>query len=238
MTGPQRFAQAPRPLPEQDVTITRIQQTRRGRFALFDKEGFLFSLDSETFFTRRIEEGLTLAPEELAELRGVSETRRAADKALDYLSVRDYAAGELYQKLCQRFDEHSAAAAVAKAAGLGLLDDERFARRRASYLMQRSRSRREIARQLAEKGVDRDLIDRVLEELYQPDETDDAPDPETAAALALVRKHYARKLAEGRREAVLAALARRGFGYAAARDALALYAEELEQEAEALETEE
>lgn len=232
MNGPQRSARAARPLPEQPVTITRIQQTRRGRFALFAEEGFLFSLDSETFFTRRIEEGQTLSPGELAELRGVSETRRAADKALDCLSVRDYAAGELYQKLCQKYDEHSAAAAVAKASGLGLLDDERYARSRAKYLMQRSRSRREITRRLAEKGVERAIIDRVLDELYQPEEADGAPDPETAAALALVRKSYARKLTEGRREAVLAALARRGFGYSAARAALELYEEEQAQKTE------
>ena len=211
----------------ENIRITRIQKTKKDRFALFCGEEFLFSVDAETFFTRHLEEGMTFAPWELEGLRAASETRKAADKALQYLSLRDHASGELYKKLCQRFDEHSAAAAVAKAASLGLLDDEAFARRRAKALLQRSKSRREIARHLAEKGVARDTIDAVLEELYEPEEPDpDAPDPETAAALALLRKSYARKLAEGRRENVLAALARRGFSYSAAREAMDLYQEE------------
>ncbi len=207
------------------VTITEIRKTRQGRFALFCENGFLFSLDSETFFTRSIGEGMALAPAELEELRAASETRKAADKALQYLSLRDYASGELYQKLCTRFDEPSAAAAVAKAADLGLLNDEQFARHRARYLLERHKSRREIARHLAQKGIDRETAEAVLEELFQPAQPD-GPGPEAAAALALLRKSYARRLAEGRRDAVLAALARRGFSYAAVREALEWYGEE------------
>lgn len=217
------------------VRITRIQKTKKERFALFCGDAFLFSVDAETFFTRHLEEGMVFEPWELEGLRAVSETRKAADKALQYLSMRDYASGELYQKLCQRFDEHSAAAAVAKAAGLGLLNDEAFARHRAKALLQRNKSRREIARHLAEKGIDREMIDTVLEELYEPQqpEPDGGPDPETASALALLRKSYARKLAEGKRENVLAALARRGFSWSAVREALALYEDEEEQAEEA-----
>ena len=204
------------------ICITEIRKTRQGRFALFCAEGFLFSLDSETFFTRAIGEGMAVAPAELEELRAASETRKAADKALQYLSLRDYASGELYQKLCARFDEHSAAAAVAKAAGLGLLNDENFARHRAKYLLERHKSRREIARHLAQKGIARETADAVLEELYRPGQAD-GPSPEAAAALALLRKSYGRRLAEGRRDAVLAALARRGFSYTAVREALEWY---------------
>lgn len=211
------------------IRITRIQKTKKERFALFSGEEFLFSVDAETFFTRHLEEGMAFEPWELEGLRAASETRKAADKALQYLSMRDYASGELYQKLCQRFDEHSAAAAVAKAARLGLLNDEAFARHRAKSLMQRNKSRREIARHLAEKGIERELADAVLEELYEQEQPEDAPDPETASALALLRKSYARKLAGGKRENVLAALARRGFSYAAVREALALYEDEAEQ---------
>lgn len=211
---------------DQRIQITGIRKTKQGRFALFDENGFLFSLDSETFFTHTIEEGMTLTPRQLGELRAVSATRKAADKALEYLSLRDYASGELYQKLLARFDEHSAAAAVAKAADLGLLNDEQFARHRARYLLERHKSRREIARHLAQKGIGRETADAVLEELFQPAQPD-GPGPEAAAALALLRKSYARKLAEGRRDAVLAALARRGFSYAAVREALEWYGEEL-----------
>ena len=42
------------------TTITRIQKTRLGRFSLYGEEGFLFSLDSETYFSCGVEEGDTL----------------------------------------------------------------------------------------------------------------------------------------------------------------------------------
>ncbi|MFR9159980.1 MAG: hypothetical protein ACLVJ8_06130 [Ruthenibacterium lactatiformans] len=74
-----------------------------------------------------------------------------------------------------------------------------------------NRSPREIRRRLAEKGIDRDAVDTALAEL--------APD-ETQACRALIEKNYGRRLREGGRDKVIAALARRGFSYGAIRAAL------------------
>ena len=48
---------------------------------------------------------------------------------------------------------------------LELLDDARFAAQKAAWLKTRHKSRREAQRQLAEKGVDRNLIDEALDEV-------------------------------------------------------------------------
>lgn len=144
-------------------------------------------------------------------LKEQSDTRKAKDKALGYLSLRDHASGELYDKLCRKFDARSAAAAVAEMQRLGLINDENFARHRAKYLAEQNRSPREIRRRLAEKGIDRDAVDTALAEL--------APD-ETQACRALIEKNYGRRLREGGRDKVIAALARRGFSYGAIRAAL------------------
>lgn len=209
------------------IQITRISQTRRGRFALFCEEEFLFSVDSETFFAQRLEEGRRFTPAELEDLRAKSDTRKAKDKALQYLSLRDYASGELYDKLCLKFDPHSAAAAMAKMAELGLLNDEAFARHRAKYLLGQNKSRSQIARHLAEKGVDRATAAEVLDELYESAaQNGEGPPPDVAAALCLLEKSYGRKLAEGKRENVLAALARRGFSLGDAKAAIELWREQ------------
>ena len=128
---------------------------------------------------------------------------------MDYLSLRDHAAGELYQKLCRKFDAHSAAYAVARAGELGLLNDVSFARRRAAELLRKRKSRREILNDLSAKGIDRDTAADVVEELFA--ETDDGESPELETARALVQRQYAAKLAAGKRDQVAAALARRGF---------------------------
>ena len=155
---------------------------------------------------------------QIEELRKKSETRRALDKAMDYLSLRDHAAGELYQKLCRKFDAHSAAYAVARAGELGLLNDVSFARRRAAELLRKRKSRREILNDLSAKGIDRDTAADVVEELFA--ETDDGESPELETARALVQRQYAAKLAAGKRDQVAAALARRGFSHAVIREVL------------------
>ena len=148
------------------MKISKITETKRGRFALFDEEGeLLFSVDGETLVKNDIREGAALDAAALSELHAQSETRKAKDKALGYLSLRDHASGELYGKLCQKFDPHSAAAAVAEMQRLDLLDDEKFARHRAKYLLEKHKSAREISQSLARLGIDRETVQAVLEEL-------------------------------------------------------------------------
>lgn len=199
--------------------LTQIKETKKGRLALFLDGEFVFSLDEDTFAGASLHEGDDLEPWQVEELRKQSDTRRALDKAMDYLSLRDHAAEELYQKLCRKFDEHSAAYAVARAGELGLLDDAGFARRRAAELLRKRKSRREILRDLAAKGIDRDTAAQAVEALY--DSGEDGEDPEEAAARALVERQYAAKLAAGKRDQVAAALARRGFSHAIIRTVLA-----------------
>ena len=199
--------------------LTQIKETKKGRLALFLDGEFVFSLDEDTFARANLHEGDDLEPWQVEELRKQSDTRRALDKAMDYLSLRDHASGELYQKLCRKFDEHSAAYAVARAGELGLLDDAGFARRRAAELLRKRKSRREILRDLAAKGIDRDTAAQAVEALY--DIAPEGEDPELATARALVERQYAAKLAAGKREQVAAALARRGFSHAVIREVLA-----------------
>ncbi len=200
--------------------ITDIKTTKKGRIALFLDGAFAFSLAPETFADAALHTGDALNEAEVERLRGESDTRRALDSAMDMLALRDHAAGELYRKLCRKFDAPTAAAAVQKAAALGLLDDAAVARRRAAELARKNKSRREMLRDLTARGIDADTAAAAVEALYAA-AADDAPDPELAAAQAVVQKHYARKLAEGRRDQVAAALARRGFGHAVIRAALA-----------------
>lgn len=198
--------------------LTQIKETKKGRLALFLDGEFAFSLDEDTFAAAALHQDDDLTEWQVEELRKKSETRRALDKAMDYLSLRDHAAGELYQKLCRKFDAHSAAYAVARAGELGLLNDDSFARRRAAELLRKRKSRREIMNDLTSKGIDRDTAAEAVEALFA--ETEDGQNPELETARALVARQYAAKLAAGKREQVAAALARRGFGHAVIREVL------------------
>ena len=59
---------------------------------------------------------------------------------------------------------------------------------------------------------------QALESVYAPDT--DGESPELEAAAALVRSRYMKKLADGRRDLVVAALQRRGFAYSVIKEAI------------------
>ena len=198
--------------------LTQIKETKKGRLALFFDGEFAFSLVENTFADAGLHQDDDLEEWQIEELRKKSETRRALDKAMDYLALRDHAAGELYQKLCRKFDAHSAAYAVARAEELGLLNDAGFARRRAAERLRKRKSRREILNDWSANGIDRDTAAEVVEELFA--EGEDGENPELATARALVERQYAAKLAAGKRDQVAAALARRGFSHAVIREVL------------------
>lgn len=60
-----------------------------------------------------------------------------------------------------------------------------------------------------------------VEALFAQSEEDEEENPELANARALVERHYAAKLAQGKWQQVAAALARRGFSHSVIRQALA-----------------
>lgn len=155
----------------------------------------------------------SLTPEEKE-----SDPVKARAKALELLSGREYASAELYDKLCLRFEEPAAAQAVAEMVERGWVDDARYARTRAHSLLCARKSRRAAAQALGQKGLARAEIETALDEVYAADP--DGTDPEREAALGLLRGSLRRRLAEGRRDLVTAALQRRGFSWAVIRAAL------------------
>lgn len=202
-----------------EITLSDVRPTKRGRMALFvqksGEEQFLFSVDEETAARMHLAAGCVLTALQLQQAHSQSDLRRAKDKALQYLSLRDHAGNELYRKLCRKFDEASSAAAVAEMQRLGLLDDAAFAVHRAAYLCRKGKSRREISMTLAQLGIDRELREEALETL---------PQPEEETLRALVEKSYRSKLAAGKVQNVTAALVRRGFSAREVRAVLEEYA--------------
>ena len=88
-------------------------------------------------------------------------------------------------------------------------------------LLRKRKSRRAILDDLHAKGIDRGAAAEAVEDLFAQSEEDEEENPELANARALVERHYAAKLAQGKWQQVAAALARRGFSHSVIRQALA-----------------
>ena len=144
---------------------------------------------------------------------------KARARALDALASREMSSAQLYERLCYGFTEQAAAAAVAEMVERDYVNDDRYAEARAHSLLAARKSRRAAAQNLRQKGgLSSTQIEQALESVYAPDE--DGESPELEAAAALVRSRYMKKLADGRRDLVVAALQRRGFAYSVIKEAI------------------
>ena len=198
------------------MTITAIEPRRKGLCALYIDGELAMKLDVETVLAHRFDVGREISDEQLHACVIDSDRKRCKDKAMWLISYRDHSRRELIDKLRRDYSAESAEAAVSRLEELGLIDDGRFARRYAADLINlKHLSERGVRQKLHEKGVDRDLIDEVIDEL----EFD-----EQAQIRDIIEKKYARSLGDeaGRRRAVNA-LARLGFGYSDIRSAMAEY---------------
>ena len=156
--------------------------------------------------------------------RPLTEEEKSADlakaraRALETLASQEISSGQLYERLCRKFTEQTAAQVVAEMVERQYLDDDRYAEVRARGLLAARKSRRAAAQNLRQKGLSLNQIQQALEQVYTPDE--EGEDPELEAAASLVESRYRSKLAAGRRDLVVAALMRRGFAYPVIKEAV------------------
>lgn len=145
----------------------------------------------------------------------------AMDKAVALLASRARTEKEIADALLKNaYPEEIVARVMARLHEAGYLDDGDFAERWASSRATKGMGARRIRMELRQKGVDADTIERAITSM----------DTEQLSDGALMA---ARKAARGKdlslpseRQKVLAALARRGYDYAAARQALQALMEE------------
>ena len=154
----------------------------------------------------------------LAEEEKSTDAAKARTRAMELLAGQELSSGQLYERLNRRYTQQTSAAVVAEMVQREYINDARYAETRAHALLAAKKSRRAAARNLRQKGLDAQQISAALEETYAPDEA--GRDPELEAAAALVEGRYRGKLAAGRKDLVVAALARRGFAYPVIKEAI------------------
>lgn len=204
------------------MTVTAIEPRRKGLCAIYIDGEEALKLDAETVLSHRILVGSEITDEDLHACVIDSGNKRCKDKAMWLISYRDHSRHELIEKLRRDYPASSAEAAVSRLEELGLVDDERYARRYAAELINvRHLSDRGVRQKLREKGIDRDLIDGIMAE-FEVDERTQIRE--------IIKKNYARTLSDekARRRAVNA-LSRLGFGYSDIKSVLAEYIEPEEE---------
>ena len=153
-------------------------QRRRGSLVQLVLDGEPAALiDRKTFEESPYEVGSSLSEEQWVALKKESKTRRAWDKALYLLSLRDYARAQLQRKLEREAGSELARETVERLERAGLLNDGAYARRLARDMVERRHfSRRRTLQELTARGLDRETAEEAVEEL-EPDDAEQALDP-------------------------------------------------------------
>ncbi len=168
-------------------------------------EGDKLLIDREILERCNIKKGSELSLEDVRELVLVSESYRAKQRALWYLSRSDISEKSLYNKLRRGFSEKASAFATEQMVKRGYLDDRRFAENLSRSLSEHNISANAAVGKMLEKGLEMELIKDVLKG-YK--------DHDTNRIVNLLGTKYKNKMGdEAAIQKTIAALARRGFSF-------------------------
>ncbi len=209
------------------MEIVSAEAGRQHLYTVRLDDGQQAQIDKTVWERTEYREGADIGEKEWEALCRQSQEHRVKERALYYLSLRDYGSGELISKLCTAgFDRILSQQAVDRLCDAGLIDDERCAAMLARDMRERKLyPKRRIAMALREKGFCAPVIEAALNAL---------PDSDEQQALELLyKKRYNGADDRGQREKALGMLARYGFSYSVSRHAL----EEWEKEQTEQETE-
>lgn len=159
----------------------------------------------------------------------MSELETAKKRAMYLLGGRDYSRRGLYEKLLNNYSEETCEAVAEMMCEYGYIDDARYAGRLAkTYIEGRKYGARRAKIMMRQKGLEDDTIEKALSAYSGGAIEEQLAD--------LIEKKYADRLflegLEGKKEQqkVIAALARRGYGYGEIKEAVELVRERLADE--------
>ena len=183
--------------------------------ALFLDGEYIADIDKETLLLQKIGVGSELSEEDLAQLIRRSNEKRAKEKALYLLGIRDYSRKELVDKIRQETSDEAAELAERRMQELGLLNDHNFAQKYAKDLLfRKNHSASKAEFELIKKGIDKDLAREVIEALQ--------PDAKESILRVLAGRKYSNLLRQGESgvKKAVASLQRLGYRWEDIRAAL------------------
>lgn len=145
------------------IKIT-AQKRHSNRFNIFLSNDERISVTDDLILRFSLSRGLELNETEIEALKQAADVAFTREKALELLSLRDHAAGELYTKLLQKgYQKVAIEAAIEYLQGKNYLNDERFISLFMKELVERKRlGPAKIREKLYQRGLHSDLINEHL----------------------------------------------------------------------------
>jgi regulatory protein len=149
------------------MTITSVEKVKgKDMMRVFIDNNYSFTIPSEDYIKNNLYEETEISEEKLSHIRTGVLVRAAREQAVRYLTFKDRSESEMLKKLREAgFDADVAQTAASELKAIGYLDDNRFALK---YISERRRtkalSKKALAYELKNKGIDGEIIERALSE--------------------------------------------------------------------------
>ncbi len=190
------------------MIITNIEAATNAKYKVYIDGEYAFILYKKELSRYHIAAGQELEEGVWQKIRTEVIGKRAKLRALHLLNDMGRTEAQLRQKLERDgYTTDVVEEAVSYVKSFGYINDENYAR---IYIDSRKnrKSRKEIFANLLQKGIDREVVDRVFEECYEGE------DARKAIAQILKKKHYDPETADRKEtQKILGYLSRKGFGY-------------------------
>lgn len=155
-------------------SVTSIERQKRNssRFSVFVDGSYTFGCTAAELVDLNISKGDQLSEERLNEITAYLQTSRARQKAISYLARRSHSCQEMKDYLQRKgFDSDLIENTLSWLRGQKYLNDVLFAEQWVdSRLRTAPRGRRKLLMELQQKGIDRELAARVVDENLPPED--------------------------------------------------------------------
>lgn len=191
------------------MIVTQLTDMGKGRYKVYIEERPAFVLYRGELNRLGIREGEEVTEGTLREIREEILPLRAKKRAMNLLQKREYTSAALREKLRDgEYPEDCIEEAVAYVESYGYVDDLRYARDFIVYNLDR-KSRMRIEQDLMRKGIRKDMVRAVFEEL---EEEGTRQDEASMVRSLLEKKKYDARTADGQeKQRMYAFLYRKGF---------------------------
>lgn len=198
---------------EDNMIISRLEEVKTKVKVYLDEE-YAFTLSEKDIGEYQLREGLEISSELYDNLLWKVLFPRAKEKVVAALRVKDRCEQELRRKLKEQgFPPEVIQETVNYVSYYGYLNDERYA---TAYIKGRmnKKSKQMLLMELQQKGVEQDLIQIVLHQVYAEAEQEEAhEDPELTAIRKAINKKTKNpeELTASEKQKLMASLYRKGF---------------------------
>lgn len=194
------------------MIVTDVIELDKKRSKVFLDGEFAFVLYKGELRDYKIKVGSDLSLNTYDEITGTVLSKRVKLRAMNLLQKKDYTEKQLRDKLNEGlYSQELVDEAIDYVKSYKYLDDNRYARDYITYHMS-MRSRNRIIQDLVQKGIGKDILMPIMEEIYEEAGSESGEDVELEQIQKLLtKKHYDKDMEYKDKQKIMAFLMRRGY---------------------------